>query len=214
MSKIPVKNASGEAVGEIEFAEELLLLDRGASAVHEAVVAQRAAARAGTASTLRKGEVAGSGKKPWRQKGTGRARAGYRRSPLWRGGGVAFGPHPRDYTQALPKKMARLAFRRAFSEKVAAGEVTVVESLALPEPKTKRVAEIVRRLDAEKGALLVVDRPDPALARAARNLPLVAVRPADSVSVYDVLRWPRIIATREGLQGLERRLRAAAGRDA
>ena len=212
MSKVPVKNMAGESRGEREIADDLLVRDRGAPAVFDAVVAQRASARAGTASVLRKGEVAGSNKKPWRQKGTGRARAGNRRSPVWRGGGSAFGPKPRDYAKPLPKKMARLAFRRAFSEKVAAGEVAVVESLALPEPKTRHVAEFVRRMGAAKGALIVVDRADAALSRAARNLPKVQVRTADSVSTYEVLRWPNLIATAEGLQGLERRLRGPAGR--
>lgn len=212
MSKVPVKNMAGEDRGVREIPDDLLVLDRGAAAVHAAVVAERAAARAGTASVKRKGEVAGSNKKPWRQKGTGRARAGNRRSPLWRGGGSVFGPKPRDYTQSLPKKAARLAFRRAVSERIAAGEVTVVESLTLPEPKTRHVADLIKRLDATEGALIIVDRADPALTRAARNLPQVEVRTADSVSTYEVLRWPRLIATAQGLEGLERRLRRAAGR--
>ncbi len=214
MSKIPVMNLAGEPRGEWEVADELLVWDKGGPAVHAAVVAHRAAVRAGTASTLRKGEVAGSNKKPWRQKGTGRARAGNRRSPIWRGGGVAFGPKPRDYVLRLPKKAARLAFRRALSEKIAAGSVALVEDLTLPEPKTKHVADVVRRLQAERGVLIVVERVDPVLARAARNLPRVEVRTAADVSTYDVLRWPRLIATRGAMEALEGRLRMAAGRTA
>src|SRR5512137_1096628 len=123
MSKLAVYDMKGGSVGEAEFPEALLVGRKGEQAVHDAVVAYRAGLRSGTASTLRKGEVAGSGKTPWRQKGTGRARAGYRQSPVWRGGSVAFGPHPRSYAQNLPRKVARLAFQAAFSARVAAGEV-------------------------------------------------------------------------------------------
>ncbi|MBU0678134.1 MAG: 50S ribosomal protein L4, partial [Verrucomicrobia bacterium] len=111
----------GESIGDFDFSDELLVHDKGLQALQNAVVAHRAAQRAGSASTLTKSEVAGSGRKPWRQKGLGRARAGYRQSPVWRGGGVAFGPKPRSYAKKISKKGARLAFRRAFSEKIAAG---------------------------------------------------------------------------------------------
>ncbi len=212
MSKIPIVDVTGEPRGEWNLAEDLLVLDKGTAAVHGAVVAHRAAARAGTASTRRKGEVAGSNKKPWRQKGTGRARAGNRRSPIWRGGGVAFGPKPRDYAQRLPKKVARLAFRRALSEKIAGGGLTLIEELTLPEPKTKHVAEIIRRLRAEGGALILVEKSDPALMRAARNLPRVQVCVAKDVHTYEILRWPQLIATRGAMGALEQRLRGPAGR--
>ena len=127
MSKVPVYNVKGKAVGEVNVPDDLLLSSGGETAVHEAVVAHRAAARTGSASTLRKGEVSGSNRKPWRQKGTGRARAGYRQSPVWRGGSVAFGPKPRDFSKKLNKKVKRLAFRRALSARIAEGSVRVVE---------------------------------------------------------------------------------------
>jgi len=212
MSKLPLANMQGERLGEVEVADDLLVLNRGAQAVHEAVTAQRAAARAGTASTKTKGTAAGSGKKPWRQKGTGRARAGYRRSPLWRGGGVAFGPKPRDYAKAVPKKMARLAFRRAFSEKVAAGEVTILDQLAVPEPKTRIVAGLLKKLGAADGALLVVDAVDANLARASRNLAALSVCEARNVSTYDLLRHARVLITKPGLGEMEKRLRAPVRR--
>lgn len=214
MSRIPVVKATGEPGGEWEIADDLLVLDRGDGAVHTAVVAHLAALRAGTASTKRKGEVAGSNRKPWRQKGTGLARAGNRRSPIWRGGGVAHGPKPRDYSQKVNRKVARLAFGRALSEKISAGEVTVVEEIPLPEPKTRHVAAWMRRLGATRGALIVVESPREDLRRAARNLPTAEVCTAASLGPYDILRWPRLLVTREAMRLLEDRLRKVAGRNA
>lgn len=212
MSKVPLKNSRGEVLGEVEIADGLLVLDRGDQAVHDAVVAYRARGRAGTASTKGKGAVAGTGKKPWRQKGTGRARAGYARSPVWRGGGVAHGPHPRDFGRALPKKAARLAFARAFSARVAEGAVSVLDGVAVPEPpKTRAVADLLKTLGAPRGLLLVVDRVEPNLALAARNLPGVEIAAASDVNTYMVLRWPAMAVTRTAMAVIERRL-AAAGR--
>jgi len=212
MSKLSVRNMQGEAVGELDLADECLVRDKGAQSVHDAVVAHRAACRAGSASTRTKGEVRGTGAKPWKQKGTGRARAGYRRSPVWRGGGAAFGPKPRDFAKGLNRKMARLAFRRAFSERVFAGEVTVVDPFALDEGKTRRLAEFLRRHGAAGGALLIVDRVDENLRRASRNLAGFEVAPAVSVDTYRLLRYPRVFVTKDGLAGIEKRLRPAAGR--
>ena len=124
MSKIPLKSIQGDSVGDYEVADSLLVLDRGDQAVHEAVVAYNAHQRAGTASTKSKANVAGTGAKPWKQKGLGRARAGYKQSPIWRGGAVAHGPHPRKYKKKLSKKVTKLAFQRAFSAKVDQGEIT------------------------------------------------------------------------------------------
>ncbi|MCK5528841.1 MAG: 50S ribosomal protein L4, partial [Kiritimatiellae bacterium] len=137
MSKLKLYNIDGTASGDIELADELLVLGAGEQAVHDVVVATRNAARQGSASSKHKGEVAGSNKKPWRQKGTGRARAGYRQSPIWRGGAAAFGPKPRSYAVKVNKKVSRLAFGRAFSEKVLHNQVMVLDSLTMAEPKTK-----------------------------------------------------------------------------
>ncbi|MBN1269050.1 MAG: 50S ribosomal protein L4 [Kiritimatiellae bacterium] len=212
MSKLPVRNMKGESAGEFDLADDLLVLNKGAQVVHDAVVAYRANRRAGTASTLTKAEVAGTGAKPWRQKGTGRARAGYRQSPIWRGGGVAFGPKPRKYTKKLSKKAARLAFRRAFSDKVSAGQVVVIEDLSLAEPKTRPLAELLGKLGAQSGALLVVDQVARNLQLAARNLERVEVVTGKDVNTYQVLRYPLVLVTREGMARVQQRLKAEGGK--
>ena len=140
---------------EVVFDQSQLTLDKGAQAVKDAVTAIRNALRAGTASTKSKGEVAGSNKKPWKQKGTGNARAGFRQSPVWRGGGVAHGPHPRSYEQKLNKKVWALAFARAFSDKLAAGDVIVVDEFQFEAPKTKLMAKLLKELGVDRTACIV-----------------------------------------------------------
>ena len=206
MSKLQMVNMKGEAMGDVDWADGLLVLDRGAQAVHDAVVAYQSGRRAGTASTLQKGEVSGSNRKPWKQKGTGRARAGYTRSPVWRGGGVAFGPHPRSYAKKLPKQAARLAFRRAFSEKVAAGEVRVLSDLALAESKTKAFAAMLKALGVGTAALLVVDKLERNLALASRNVPGVEVVTAKGVNTYQMLRHKAVLVTQPALADIKARL--------
>jgi len=213
MSSLTVCDMDGNPSGSFEIDEALLVLDKGDQAVQQTVVAWRAAQRAGTASTLSKGEVRGSNRKPWRQKGTGRARAGYRQSPLWRGGAVAFGPRPRDYRKRLPKKMARLAFRRVLSEKVAADRITVVEQLALPEAKTKAFVACMASLKVAAPVLFLVGKPDPALVRASRNVPGVAVRLAGSVNTYELLCYPRLVADKSAMATLAARLKDGSGND-
>ncbi|MBN1676494.1 MAG: 50S ribosomal protein L4 [Kiritimatiellae bacterium] len=211
MSSLSVCDRNGTPAGSFEIADELLVLGKGAQAVCEAVTAHRAAKRAGTASTLSKGQVSGSNRKPWRQKGTGRARAGYRQSPVWRGGGVAFGPHPRDYTQKLPRKVARLAFGRALSEKIAAGAITVVEQLEMPEPKTKAFVALMSALKIESPALFLVEQLDRNLTLASRNVPGVEVIAARAVDTYQLLRYPRVVASRPAMGVLKARLERVAG---
>lgn len=211
MSTLKVYDTKGGAVGEMDMPDALLCLDKGEQAVHDAVVAHMAACRAGTASTLLKGEVAGSNRKPWRQKGTGRARAGYRQSPVWRGGGIVFGPRPRDYRVGLGRKVARLAFRRALSEKIQAGEVRVVDTLALSEAKTKQLVAVLKALDVGKRALLVVEKMDETLKRAARNISAVELVQARDVGVYQLLRYPVVIVTRGGMDVLKGRLDGRTG---
>ena len=195
MATIKMYGRDGRDSGEVEVADDMLILDRGEQAVRDAVVARNASLRAGTASTLRKGEVAGSNKKPWKQKGTGRARAGYRQSPVWRGGGVAFGPHPRDFSIKVNKKVVRLAFRRALSERIAAGAVKLVEDLSLAAPKTKELRGVLEALGAPS-ALIVVPAWDDNLLLSARNLQGVEVTTVRNCSVYQVLRYPAIVMTR------------------
>ena len=146
MATIKMFGRDGNEKGGVEVADEFMVLERGDQAVRDVVVGRAAALRAGTASTLSKGEVAGSNKKPWKQKGTGRARAGLRQSPVWRGGGIAFGPKPRDFSVKVNKKVSRLAFRRALSERIADGSLKIVEDLSMAVPKTKDLVEVLKAL--------------------------------------------------------------------
>ena len=211
MSKVPLKNVKGDSVGDYEVADGLLLQDKGVQAVHEAVVAYLAHQRAGTASTKSKSEVAGSGKKPWAQKGSGRARAGYKQSPVWRGGAVAHGPKPRKYKKKVSKKVARLAFRRAFSAKVAQGEVLVIDALHLEAPKTKAFTSVLSNLGLERGGLFVVDTVQENVKLAVRNLEHVEVVTADLVNTYQILRYKQVVITEAGMKVLYARLGEKGG---
>jgi large subunit ribosomal protein L4 len=205
MSTVKVYNRNGEATGEVVVEDAALELGRGDQAVRDVVVAGMASRRAGTASTLSKGEVAGSNKKPWRQKGTGRARAGYRQSPVWRGGGVAMGPKPRSYAQKVNKKVARLAFRRALSERINDGSVRIVDDLSVSEPRTKLVAGMLSKLDVDR-CLLVTKEVDPVLCQAARNLPRVEVLSVEDFGVYHILRYPTMLVAQSAWPRLVERL--------
>ena len=205
MSKLSVCDMKGVPAGEIDIPDGLLT-KKGNQAVHEAVVAHQAGLRAGTASTLGKGAVAGSNKKPWKQKGTGRARAGFRQSPVWRGGGVAHGPHPRSYAKKVPIKVARLAFRSAFSDLIREDRVRVVDQLAVTEPKTKVAVALMKSLGLERGALILVDKLDKNLICAVRNLSSVEVTTAREVSTFQLLRYPVTVVTRAAMAKLCERL--------
>ena len=206
MSKVPLKNVKGDSVGDYEVADNLLVLDRGDHAVHEAIVAYNAHQRAGTASTLSKSEVNGSGKKPWKQKGLGRARAGYKQSNVWRGGYAAHGPQPRSYTKKMTKKAARLAFQRAFSAKVEQGEITVIDELNIAAPKTKEFAAVLKNLGLDRGALFIVDQTNENLLLASRNIQRAEVATAQLVNTYQILRYKNVIVTKAGMEALEKRL--------
>ncbi len=206
MSKLTVYDMKGASTGEFDLPEAVLCLDRGEQAVHDAVTATRAAGRAGTASTLHKGEVAGSNKKPWRQKGTGRARAGLRQSPVWRGGGAAFGPKPRDYDKKVNRKVARLALRRAFSEKVAAGQIKVVEAFAVEVAKTRAFAAVLKALGVSAPALVVVGDAGQNILLASRNLARVEVVRGRDVNVYQLLRYPSVLVDRCGMAQIMERM--------
>ncbi|VGO15765.1 50S ribosomal protein L4 [Pontiella desulfatans] len=206
MSKVALKNVKGESVGDYEVADNLLVLDKGDQAVHEAVVAYNAHQRAGTASTLNKGEVNGSGKKPWKQKGLGRARAGYKQSNVWRGGHAAHGPLPRKYKKKLSKKVTKLAFARAFSAKVDQGDITVIDELSMASPKTKDFAVVLKNLGLDRGALFIVDVTTDNLLLATRNIQRVEVATAQLVNTYQILRYKNVIITKAGMEALEKRL--------
>ena len=173
--------------------------------MRDTIVARQAYYRAGTASTLSKGEVNGSNRKPWKQKGTGRARAGLTQSPVWRGGGVAFGPKPRDWSVKVNKKVARLAFRRIVSDRIADGTLVVVEDFALSAPKTKELAGVLKALGAEN-ALLVVKAPDDKLSLAARNLPGVEVVTAARATTYKMMVHAKVVMARAAWEDLSARL--------
>lgn len=206
MSAITVINRKGESCGEVEFPEELMELKRGDQAVHDVVTAFQAARRAGSASTLNKSSVSAGNKKPWRQKGLGRARAGYRSSPIWRGGGVVFGPHPRSYAKNVNRKIQRLAFRRALSEKVSAGAVRIIDSFDLPDAKTKSMVQLLRDLAIAGKTLALAAEPAQELMRAARNLPDLELVRARNVNTYQLLRYPVVLADRAAVDVLIQRL--------
>ena len=207
MSKtLLVKNKDGKDLGDYDVPENLLEYDKGDHAVHEVVVAYQAHQRAGTASTLSKSKVAGSGKKPWKQKGLGRARAGYKQSPIWRGGAVAHGPHPRSYKKKISKKIAKLAFRRAFSEKVQQNEVILIEDLNLESPKTKELNKIYRNLGIERGCLMVVDEVSQNLFLSSRNMQNVELISADLLNTYKLLLYKSVVVTKAAMNVLEKRL--------
>lgn len=206
MSKLPLKTIKGERVGDYEVADRLLVLDKGSQAVHEAVVAYNAHQRAGTASTLNKSEVNGSGRKPWKQKGLGRARAGYKQSNVWRGGYTAHGPKPRTYHKKVSKKVARLAFRRAFSAKVDQGGLTVIDELKVTAPKTREFTAVLKNLGLDRGALFIVDKVDANVLLAARNIPQVEIVTAALANTYQLLRYRDVVVTRGGMEALESRL--------
>ena len=207
MSKtLLVKNKDGKDLGDYDIPENLLEYDKGDHAVHEVVVAYQAHQRAGTASTLSKSKVAGSGKKPWKQKGLGRARAGYKQSPIWRGGAVAHGPHPRSYKKKISKKIAKLAFRRAFSEKVQQNEVILIEDLNLESPKTKELNKIYRNLGIERGCLMVVDEVSQNLFLSSRNIQNIELISADLLNTYKLLLYKSVVVTKAAMNVLEKRL--------
>ncbi len=191
---------------EVDVEKSALTLDKGEQAGKDAVTAIRNPCRAGTASTKSKGEVAGSNKKPWKQKGTGNARAGFRQSPVWRGGGVAHGPHPRDYSIKLNKKVWSLAFARALSDKIVAGDVIVVDSFALEAPKTKLMAAALKELGVDRSACIVQKDIDETVVLASRNLPRVAYDTAQAIDVYTVMVCKKIVCDKAGFDALLARI--------
>ena len=204
--KIAIKDIKGQKQGELEVKFPIVEGGKGTQAVHDTVVAYQAAQRMGTASTKTMGEVAGTGKKPWRQKGTGRARAGSFQSPLWRGGGVTFGPKPRDFAKKVSRQTRQLALRKALTERLAAGDVVVVDELKLSSAKTKSFMQILTALELKGSALIVSQAADKNLVLASRNVPHVALTTSDSLNTYDVLRPDKLVFTRGAFEKVEARL--------
>jgi large subunit ribosomal protein L4 len=184
---------------------ELIENARGGQAVHDVVVALQAGRRSGTACVKTKATVNGSGAKPWRQKGTGRARAGYKSSPVWVGGGVVFGPHPRDYSKAIPKQVRRLALRKALSARIAAGDVLVVDSFSVAEPKTKQFVNLVKANVAEEKVLVIAAAFDDNTYKAARNVRPTQLVTAREVNTEQLLAYRKILVTNDALPQLAER---------
>lgn len=203
MPKVALFNISGSQVGEVELNEAVFGIEPNTHVLHDAVVLQRASLRLGTHKVKGRSEVRGGGRKPWKQKGTGRARQGSIRSPQWVGGGVVFGPTPRSYSIKMPKKVRRLAIKSALSSKVIDQDIIVLDALTMNAPKTKEFAAILNNLKVESKALVVAPSYDDNVALSARNIPGVKFVAADGINVLDVLTHDKLIITKEAVQKVE-----------
>ena len=206
MTEVAVKNVRGEVIGSIDLDERVFGIKPNRAVLHQAVVAQLANRRRGTHDTKTRGEVAGGTHKMWRQKGTGRARQGDRRAPHWTGGGVVFGPHPRSYQQALPKKMRRLAMRSALSARVAEQGLTVVDELEVAAPKTREMVGLLRALGLQDGALIVVPEHNEEIRRASANLDNVRTVTPGGMNLLDVLKYRHVLLTRAAAEAITRQM--------
>ncbi len=205
MPTVPVYNVKGSQVGEIALNDNIFAIKVNKPLLHEAVTMQLASQRLGTAAAKSRSFVRGGGRKPYRQKGTGQARHGSRRSPIWRGGGVVFGPTPRDYGYNLPKKARRQALKSALSAKVEAGEIIVVDLIQVAEPKTKEVIQILNNLKTEN-ALIVTGIDDINLYKSARNIPGVTTMVSEGLNVYDILSHNHLVITKDAVGKVEEAL--------
>jgi large subunit ribosomal protein L4 len=203
MPKVALYNVNGSQVGEIELADAVFGIEPNVYVMHDAVILQQASLRQGTHKTKGRSEVRGGGRKPWKQKGSGRARQGSIRSPQWKGGGTVFGPTPRSYSIKLPRKVRRLAIRSALSSKVVDNQIIVLDQLALNQPKTKEMAGILNNLKVERKALIVSAEYDENVALSARNIAGVKFVAADGISVLDVLSYDKLIITKDAVQKVE-----------
>jgi large subunit ribosomal protein L4 len=203
---VDVVNSQNEKVGSVDLREEVFGGRIKSDLIHESVVAANAAERRGTHATKTRAMVSGSGKKPWRQKGTGRARVGEIRNPLWRKGGTTFGPQPRSYEYQLPRKVELGALRAALMQKLRDGEVIVVDALSVGEVKTKPAAEMLKRLGVDGRALLVDVKPEDKLALSVRNIAGVRVLPSNRISARDVMNTRRVVLTRAAIEKLQEAL--------
>ena len=203
MATVSTYDMTGKQTGTMELADAVFGITPNTTVLHSAVVNYLANQRQGTQSTLTRAEVRGGGRKPWRQKGTGHARQGSTRAPQWTHGGIALGPKPRSYTYVLPKKVRRLALKSAFSSKVLAGEMMVLDTLAMDEIKTKTVATMLGALNAGKKVLIVLPEVDNTVIRSARNIPGVKTAQVNTLNVYDVLNCDTFIVVKDAVAKLE-----------
>jgi large subunit ribosomal protein L4 len=207
MSTVNIVNTKNESVGEIELNDEVFNREVKEHILHEVVRMQRAARRAGNACTKTRVEVRGGGKKPWRQKGTGRARAGTTRSPLWRGGGVSFGPKPRDYSFKVNKKVKQQAVSMALSARFQEGNLIVLDDFSMDQIKTKEFVKIMQVLEVENG-LIVADNASETLRKSSRNVNGYKVMSTEGINVYDLLLHKKVVLLQPAIESLEKRLMA------
>jgi len=203
MPKVDVYNMHGEVVGDMELSENIFAIDINENAVHAAVLNQLANKRQGTQSTKTISEVSGGGAKPWRQKGTGRARQGSIRATQWIKGGIALGPKPRDYSYTIPKKMKRLALKSVLSSKLKDNDIIVLEDLKLEEIKTKKMANVLSNLKVEETSLIVLGSKDEVVEKSARNLPGVKMALVNTINVFDILKYDKFIITKDAVSKVE-----------
>lgn len=201
---VPVKNMNGQQVGEVELSDAVFAAPINTTVMHQALMRQLSNARLGTHDTKERGEVSGGGKKPWRQKGTGRARQGSTRAPNWVGGGVIFGPTPRKYTKAMPKKMQRSALRSALSAKLASDQVIVIDQVAIDAPKTKTAVKMLSALGvADQSVLLVTPEKNIAVWKSVHNIPQVKLLQFGYLNIRDLLGYDLLLLTRDAVEAIE-----------
>ena len=203
MPNVALFKQDGSQIGEVTLNEEIFGIEPNESVVYDAIIMQCASLRQGTHAVKNRSAVRGGGRKPWRQKGTGRARQGSIRSPQWRGGGVVFGPTPRSYSYKLPKKVRRLAIKSVLSEKVAENKLVVVDALSFDAPKTKEFKQVLANLSIDKKVLIVLEEGNDFAALSARNLPNVSVIASNNVTVLDVVANDKVLATQTALTQIE-----------
>ena len=203
MPKVALYNMEGKEVGEIELNEQVFGIEPNEAVVHEAVVMQLAGQRQGNASTKTRGEIRGGGRKPWKQKGSGRARAGTTRSPIWRKGGTVFGPKPRDYSYSIPRKKRRLAIKSVLSAKVSGGDIIVLDQLSFAAPKTKDMIQVLVNLKVDKKAAVVTAEASGYVEQSARNIPGVKPLEASGINVYDLLNHDKLVITKDAIAKIE-----------
>ncbi|EMS71347.1 50S ribosomal protein L4 [Ruminiclostridium cellobioparum] len=203
MPKVDLYNMKGEVVGDIQLSDNVFGTDINNEALHAVVVNQLANKRQGTQSTKTKSEVRGGGRKPWRQKGTGRARQGSIRSAQWIKGGIVLGPKPRSYRYTLPKKVKRIALKSALTSKVSANEILVLDNLALEAIKTKAMVGVLNSLKVDSSALIVIDSKNDNIVKSARNIPGVKTAFVNTINVFDILKYDKFIITKEAVEKVE-----------
>lgn len=203
MPKVTLYNMNGQQAGEVELSDSVFGVEYNEAVIHQAIVRQLANERLGTHATKTRGLVRGGGKKPWRQKGTGRARVGSIRSPLWVGGGTVFGPQPRSYYKAMPRKARRLAVKSALSAKVTGDDIFVIDSIELAKPKTKEVLNLLNNFDIGNEKALIITEGDAILERCARNIQGIKAMPVTAMNIYDLVNYTKLFITQGAVAKIE-----------